>query len=70
VVTIDDTGCGVASEKMKLVFDPFFTTRQANGGIGLGLSVSRNIMTMHQGFIGLDNRPEGGARATLIFKST
>jgi signal transduction histidine kinase len=32
------------------------------------LAVARNIMDLHQGSIGIENRPEGGARVTLTFK--
>ena len=69
VIQVEDTGCGIPEEKLNNIFDPFFTTRRANGGVGLGLSVSRNIMNLHQGTVVIENRLEGGVRAKLIFSS-
>lgn len=68
-ITVDDEGSGIPEDKLKKIFDPFFTTRRGEGGVGLGLSVSKNIMDMHQGSIFLENRRSGGARATLVFKA-
>jgi signal transduction histidine kinase len=67
-VDVEDTGCGIPEEQLKNIFEPFFTTRRGKGGFGLGLSVSRNIMDLHEGAITIENRKEGGSRATLIFK--
>ena len=66
---IEDTGCGISEENIPNIFDPFYTSRRADGGVGLGLSVSKNIMRIHQGCIFIDNREEGGVKVTLIFKA-
>ena len=68
VLTIEDSGCGIPEDKIDKIFDPFFTTRRGDGGVGLGLSVSKNIMDIHEGCIFVENKKDGGARATLIFK--
>jgi C4-dicarboxylate-specific signal transduction histidine kinase len=47
LVTVRDTGIGVDSEKRDSVFDPFFTSKE--GGLGLGLSISRTIIEAHGG---------------------
>jgi len=67
VLDIEDTGPGIKKENLSKVFDPFFTTRRAAGGVGLGLSIARTIMKSHHGLISLDNK-EQGALARLIFK--
>lgn len=68
VLAIEDGGCGIPLDKIGQVFDPFFTTRRGDGGVGLGLSISKNIMDIHDGCIFVENKPNGGVRATLIFK--
>lgn len=67
IVDFDDTGPGIAAEDLPKIFDPFYTTRRAAGGIGLGLSIARAIMDNHNGIITISNHPDGGARARLIF---
>ena len=44
-LTVRDNGRGIASEHVKHVFDPFFTTRLGQGGSGLGLHIVHNIVT-------------------------
>ncbi|HLF17793.1 MAG TPA: ATP-binding protein [Candidatus Omnitrophota bacterium] len=67
-VTVEDTGGGIPAGELDKIFEPFFTTRRAEGGLGLGLSVSRNIMEIHEGSISIENKKEGGAQAVLHFK--
>ena len=67
IVDVDDDGTGIPDDKMISVFDPFFTTRRAKGGVGLGLFVCRNIMEIHEGKIILQNKLDKGVRARLIF---
>ncbi len=51
VVSITDTGKGIAAEHLSKIFDPFFTTKQVGKGTGLGLSVSFGIIKDHGGKI-------------------
>lgn len=59
-IAVSDDGRGVDSEVIRHLFDPFFTTRAAEGGTGLGLSVAHRIITDHQGTIDVDSRPGEG----------
>lgn len=68
IAEIEDNGPGIPKDILDKIFDPFFTTRRSNGGTGLGLSVVRNIIKMHNGKIEIENRKEGGVRITVIFK--
>nr|HPN89143.1 ATP-binding protein [Candidatus Omnitrophota bacterium] len=67
-IEIDDEGPGIDDKNMDKIYDPFFTTQRAKGGVGLGLFVCQNIMKLHEGAISLKNRAEGGVRATLFLK--
>ena len=51
VVSIADSGKGIAVEHLNIIFDPFFTTKQVGKGTGLGLSVSFGIIKDHGGGI-------------------
>lgn len=64
VVSISDTGGGIAPEHLKKIFDPFFTTKPVGDGTGLGLSVTHSIVERHGGAIEVESRP--GAGTTLI----
>lgn len=51
VITISDSGCGIAPEHLNRIFDPFYTTKPVGEGTGLGLSISFGIVEDHGGSI-------------------
>lgn len=59
-VAVIDSGPGISAEQRVRMFQPFFTTKAA--GTGLGLASARAIVQAHEGTIGFDNAPDGGAR--------
>ena len=59
VISLSDTGSGIAETALPQIFDPFFTTK--NTGSGLGLSIAQNAVTAHQGRIQVENRNGCGA---------
>lgn len=69
IVTVDDTGPGIAPERMDEMFQPFrrgdHSRSAETGGVGLGLSIARTIVLAHGGILTLENRTEGGLRATV-----
>ena len=50
-ITFEDTGHGISKEDLSNVFNPFFTTKSPDGGIGLGLSITHRIIENHKGTI-------------------
>ncbi len=59
-VRIQDDGCGIDREMIDRVFDPFFTTRPAGEGTGLGLALCYQIARNHRGEILLESQPGAG----------
>jgi two-component system, cell cycle sensor histidine kinase and response regulator CckA len=51
VVTIADTGSGIAPEVLDRIFEPFFTTKEVGKGTGLGLATAIGIIKNHRGFV-------------------
>ncbi len=62
-ITVADNGPGIPPENQARLFDPFFTTRE--GGIGLGLTVTQQIVAVHDGHLSAQPSDLGGACFTL-----
>jgi two-component system, NtrC family, sensor kinase len=69
LVTISDTGPGVAPEHRERVFEPFYTTKTDNRNTGLGLYIAREIMTLHGGGIRVSENNGQGAVFALTFET-
>ncbi len=61
VVTVADTGTGIAPEHLPKLFDPFFTTKDVGEGTGLGLPTVLGIVRSHEGFIKVASVPGAGS---------
>ena len=58
-LSVSDRGPGIPEDKLKEIFEPFFTSKAE--GMGMGLSISRSIVEAHKGQIWAANRDGGGA---------
>ncbi|MFK0090162.1 sensor histidine kinase [Pseudomonas sp. NPDC090755] len=65
-LTLSDTGKGMSQQQERMVFKPFFTTKQ--GGLGVGLVLVKRIMERFGGAVSLTSRIEEGTRVCLTFK--
>ncbi len=65
VIAIKDTGCGISSEHLNRIFDPFYTTKPVGEGTGLGLSISFGIVERHGGTIRVETRVDEGTTFTV-----
>jgi len=62
-VCFQDTGCGIASEDLAKIFEPYFTTKEV--GIGLGLALTKKIVEEHGGMIALDSILDQGTTVRI-----
>jgi two-component system sensor histidine kinase PilS (NtrC family) len=68
VVTVVDTGAGIAPGIVEKIFNPFFTTKE--GGTGLGLSISQRIVHQHKGFIEVRQAPGKGCAFSVFLPAS
>jgi two-component system sensor histidine kinase/response regulator len=64
-VRIEDTGLGIAPDKIAKIFDPYFTTKQGKSGTGLGLYITKKVVEDHNGSIKVDSTPDVGTTFTI-----
>jgi two-component system C4-dicarboxylate transport sensor histidine kinase DctB len=70
IISVRDTGAGIDPDLDANIFDPFFTTKAPGKGLGLGLSISFNIVSDFGGVLSAANHPEGGAVFTVALQET
>ncbi len=67
VLTVQDTGKGIAPEMLERIFDPFFTTREVGEGSGMGLAVLHGIIVSHDGVVDVKSEVGKGSAFTVFF---
>ena len=60
VLRFKDNGCGMDTDTMSRIFDPFYTTKESGKGTGLGLAIVAQIVETHGGKIYVDSEPGAG----------
>jgi PAS domain S-box-containing protein len=67
IVTVKDSGPGIAPDDLPRIFEPFYTTKKEGYGVGLGLSTVYGIMQHHHGTVTVESTPGQGAAFMLRF---
>lgn len=66
ILTVEDNGIGIPESDLALIFERFYRTDRSRsrktGGVGIGLTIVKAIVTAHGGQVTAENRPEGGSR--------
>lgn len=70
-LSVKDSGCGIPADKLRKIFEPFFSTKtadaQGQGGTGLGLSLAKDVMESHGGRLRVESIVGTGTTFTLKF---
>ena len=64
-ISVSDTGSGIEARELANLFDPFYSTKQAGRGLGLGLSISYGLIRDIGGAISVESRPGKGSTFTV-----
>ncbi|MCX7824629.1 MAG: response regulator [Verrucomicrobiae bacterium] len=70
VLTVEDTGQGIAPELLPRIFEPFFTTKPPGKGTGLGLSMVYGIAKSHNGWVAVESRVGAGTKFEIFLPVT
>lgn len=69
LISVTDNGKGIAADKLERIFEPFYTTKSAGHGTGLGLSVCNRIVKKHGGVISAESSLGKGTRFSVTLPS-
>jgi signal transduction histidine kinase len=69
-ISVSDKGIGIPEEEMPYIFERFFRVdgarSRSTGGVGLGLSIAKRIVDLHEGQIDVFSKPEQGTTITVV----
>jgi CheY-like chemotaxis protein len=66
-LTVEDTGTGIEPAILDRIFDPYFTTKQAHMGTGMGLAMVHGIVTKYDGGITVESQSDRGTKFHVFF---
>ena len=66
-VEVTDTGHGIPEEKLSMIFEPFYSSKEIGAGTGLGLSICKKIIDEHYGLINVESELDKGTSFKLFF---
>jgi signal transduction histidine kinase len=69
-IVVEDNGSGIPQSVQQKIFQPFFTTKPAGQGTGLGLSLSYDIIKAHGGTIQMESKEGEGTRFSIYLPTS
>jgi PAS domain S-box-containing protein len=69
-ISVEDDGCGIAKDVLPRVFDPFFSTKPAGHGTGMGLAMVHGIVHDHGGHVVVETEPGAGTAFRVLLPAT
>ena len=66
-LVVSDTGCGIGPDVIDKIFDPYFTTKEAGQGTGMGLAIIHGIIAEYGGTVSVESEPGKGAVFQVYF---
>lgn len=67
IISFRDTGCGISEEALPYIFEPFYTGRSNEGGVGFGLYIVKQLIERNRGSISVESKVGRGTVFTLTF---
>ena len=66
-LVVEDSGCGIEPRLMERIYDPYFTTKEIDEGLGMGLAVVFGIIENHDGSIAIESQVGKGTTVEILF---
>ena len=67
VITVRDNGCGIPEDSIRMIFNPFFTTKEIGDGQGQGLAITHGLVAKHKGKISVESTIGIGTTFSITF---
>ncbi|XPV75120.1 MAG: ATP-binding protein [Desulfovibrio sp.] len=67
VITVRDNGCGIPEDNIRMIFNPFFTTKEIGDGQGQGLAITHGLVAKHKGKISVESTIGIGTTFSITF---
>lgn len=67
ILEVEDSGCGIAKEKLPFIFDRYYQIDNSGIGSGIGLSLVKKLLDLHHGYVKVESEPGKGSTFSIFF---